>query len=86
MSYKLVLFTMNACGHCKTLKSELSNLIQNGSLRVVDLSYASDSEMALFNSISPQSHVPALAIISGGRVLGSQIGKDKILGYISAKF
>ncbi len=76
-----VLFTMSSCGQCTILKNRLGNRLQN--ITEVDLYKNSNNAntMELFYTVSPQRAVPALAIISDGRVENTAVGTASILQF-----
>lgn len=76
-----ILFTWSKCVNCVELKKKLQGYINRGVIKEVDLEAASNNQslMNIFQSISPNNHVPAMIIVQNGRVTRSAINPREIL-------
>lgn len=76
-----ILFTWSKCGQCQELKKKISAYISNGAVQEYDLDTipSGSSLMKVFRQISPSGSVPALVVLSDGRIEGSATGMSSIL-------
>lgn len=81
---RYILFTMSSCGQCNVLKSRIGNQITSGLITEYDLNRTSNipNVMTLFNRVSPNRSVPALAIMNGNQLENAVIGTSSIMRFL----
>lgn len=78
---RLILFTWTKCVNCHKLMDQISNLINSRVIEDFDLEdiQANKQLWNLFQVVSPNNNIPALAVIENGRLVAKAVGKDNIL-------
>lgn len=81
MSSQYIVFTLPTCQHCIILKERINHLVTRGMVRCVNLKEVASTsgEMKVFKMCSPEMNVPALAVISTGRLVNKAIGTQPII-------
>lgn len=76
-----IVFTLPTCSHCVNLKNKISKLISTGQVKCINLKDVSkdSGEMNLFKLSSPNMNVPAMAVLSGGRLKAKAVGFESIM-------
>jgi len=77
-----MLFTWTRCKQCQELKRNLKGSLQSGKIIEYDLDNirSNDNLMNLFNRISPNRNVPAMAILNNGQFERGVVGVGQIMG------
>lgn len=76
-----ILFTWTKCKQCQELKRNLVPHLQSGRIKEYDLDAirTNNNLMGVFNRISPNRNVPAMAIVSNGILESGAVGVSDIM-------